>query len=190
MFYPADAQVPSLLSTDEFLFRPLRASDVELDYEAVMTSRETLLLFSGGSWPAEEFTLAENLRDLERHEKEHDQRVAFTYTIMNPGETRCLGCIYLAPFAAMLKRTSGTPEQIATGGDYQAWINFWVRQDRLADNLDQRVLSALLAWLATQWAFQRVVFATRKEHTRQQQLYASAGLHLLFTLPRSVLYTC
>ena len=32
-WYPADAPVPSTLRTEEFLLRPLRASDVELDYD-------------------------------------------------------------------------------------------------------------------------------------------------------------
>lgn len=189
MFYPPLAPVPSLLETDEFRIRPLRSTDVELDYDAVMNSRETLLLASGGDWPAEHFTLEENLRHLEEHEREHNERVAFTYTIMNPAETQCLGCIYLSPFTFMIERADGTPEQIATGGDYQVWVNFWVRQSRLADDLESRVLVTLLDWFATQWSFQRVVFAARKEQLRHQQLYASAGLHLLFTLPRSLLYT-
>jgi hypothetical protein len=188
MFYPPHAQVPSLLETDEFRFRPLRATDVELDYDAVMSSREILLLSSGGEWPVEHFSLEENLRDLEEHEREHKERVAFTYTIMNPAETRCLGCIYLVPFTSMLERAGGAPEQMATGGDYQTWVEFWVRQDRLVDELDRRVLATLLDWFAAQWSFRRVVFAARKAQTRHLQLYTSAGLHLLFDLPRSLLY--
>ena len=47
-FYPDDAPVPTALRSDEFLLRPLRAADVELDYEAVMASQEALLQGSGG----------------------------------------------------------------------------------------------------------------------------------------------
>ena len=47
-FYPDDMPVPTELRTDEFLLRPLRAADVDLDYEAVMATQETLRRGSGG----------------------------------------------------------------------------------------------------------------------------------------------
>jgi len=56
MFYPRDARIPEALRTDEFLVRPLRATDVTLDYDAVISSRAELLLGSGGTWPREGFT--------------------------------------------------------------------------------------------------------------------------------------
>jgi hypothetical protein len=96
MFYPGDARVPEALRSDEFLVRPLRATDVALDYDAVISSRAELLVSSGGTWPREGFTLEENRADLERHEREHGERIAFTYTVMNPSETECLGCVYLS----------------------------------------------------------------------------------------------
>jgi hypothetical protein len=71
MFYPEDARVPEALQTEEFLVRPLRATDVALDYDAVISSRAELLPASGGTWPREGFTLEENLADLQRHEQEH-----------------------------------------------------------------------------------------------------------------------
>ena len=79
MFYPDGAPVPDMLQTDEFLLRPLRATDVHLDYDAVISSRAELLLSSGGTWPKEGFTLEENLDDLERHEQEHHDRVVLAY---------------------------------------------------------------------------------------------------------------
>ena len=56
MFYPGDARIPEVLRTDEFLVRPLRATDVALDYDAVISSRAELLLGSAGTWPREGFT--------------------------------------------------------------------------------------------------------------------------------------
>ena len=53
VFYPSDARVPEALRTGEFLLRPLRATDVTLDYDAVISSRAELLLGSGGTWPRE-----------------------------------------------------------------------------------------------------------------------------------------
>lgn len=189
MFYPLDAKVPESLRTAEFLVRPLRASDVELDYDAVVSSRAELWLRNEGKWPREGFSLEENLADLVMHEREHAERVAFTYTVMHPDESECLGCIYMNPLAPMLTRAGASAEQLAAADDYMAWVTFWVRQSRLADDLDARLLSALLAWFGTDWTLRRVTFAARKEQQRQLALFTSAGLHLLYTLPRSLVYT-
>src|SRR5260370_783447 len=127
MFYPESARVPEFLRTDEFLVRPLRATDVELDYDAVISSRAELWLRSAGKWPREGFTLEENLADLVRHEREHLERTAFTYTVMNPTETECLGCIYINPLEQLLKRFGESAEQPVEIRDYEAWSTFWVR---------------------------------------------------------------
>ena len=41
-FYPANAAVPEATRTDRLWLRPLRATDAERDYEAVMVSKEQL----------------------------------------------------------------------------------------------------------------------------------------------------
>ena len=83
-FYPDDAPVPNVLRGDEFVLRPLRATDVDLDYEAVMASQEALRRGSGGEWPRPDFTLEENLADLQGHEADFHARRGFTYTVMDP----------------------------------------------------------------------------------------------------------
>jgi hypothetical protein len=189
MFYPANTPVPPQLRTEAFVVRPLRSTDVTLDYDAVVSSRAELWLRSENTWPREGFTLEENLADLVSHEQEHLDRVAFTYTVMNPAQTVCLGCIYIDPLASMLQRAGANAEQLASVGDYEAWTTFWVRQSRLADDLDARLLTSLLNWFAREWAFKRVAFAARKEQRRQVELFTKAGMHLLFELPRSLVYT-
>lgn len=185
MFYPDNATVPETLRTEEFLVRPLRATDVELDYDAVIMSRAELLLHSEGRWPREGFTLEENLADLVRHEREHLERVAFTYTVMNPAETECLGCIYIHPLKRLLQRAGISVEQIP---DTSAYVTFWVRQSRLPDNLDRRLLQSLISWFQAEWAFSQVTFFARKAQTRQIQLFEDIGLQLQYTLPKSVVY--
>ena len=96
-FYPDDAPVPTSLCSHQYLLRPLRAAGVDLDYEAVMASQEALRRGSGGQWPSPGFTLEENLADLQGHEADFHARRGFTYTVMDPTETRCLGCVYAYP---------------------------------------------------------------------------------------------
>jgi len=70
-FYPASVPVPQEKRTSRLYLRPLWAADVELDYEAVMSSAEMLRRWSESDWPADDFTLVHNLADLQRHEREH-----------------------------------------------------------------------------------------------------------------------
>jgi len=179
MFYPSDASVPEMLRTDEFLLRPLRASDVALDYDAVISSRAELLLGSGGTWPREGFTIEENLADLQRHEQEHHERIAFTYSVMNPTETECLGCLYIVPLAKLIGPNVASGEYLS---ENTAYLSFWVRQSRLADQLDRRLLQALLPWFQTEWAFLHVLFIAQRIEQRQIQLFEEMGLQFRYGL--------
>jgi hypothetical protein len=179
MFYLEDARVPEALLTEEFLVRPLRATDVALDYDAVISSRAELLLGSGGTWPREGFTLEENLADLQQHEQEHLDRIAFTYTIMNPAETECLGCIYIGPLKRLLGNDGGSGEYLS---DNTAYVSFWVRQRRLAGRLDRRLLQALIPWFQNEWSFSHVLFIAQKIEDRQIRLFEETGLRFLYSL--------
>jgi len=66
LFYPKNAQVPEKLSTQEFYIRPLRTIDVEMDYSAVMSSKEMLRQWSQSDWPSDDFTITDNLIDLQK----------------------------------------------------------------------------------------------------------------------------
>jgi hypothetical protein len=171
--------VPEVLRTDKFLLRPLRATDVKLDYDAVISSRAQLLLSSGGTWPKEGFTLEEDLADLERHEREHRERVAFTYTVLNLAETECLGCLYMNPLERILGHDA---ENGAHLSDSTAYVSFWVRSTRLADHLDRRVLTAVIPWFLNEWAFSHVLFFAQKCEERQIRRFEEMGLRLLYSL--------
>jgi len=167
-FYPAGAVVPDEHRTPLLLLRPLRAADVELDYDAVMSSAEQLRLWSQTDWPADDFTLAQNLDDLERHEREHLERKAFTFTVLDPAGTRCLGCVYISPVK---------PEaaSLCEGVAYAGAIGFWIRTSELACDLDRHLLATLREWIETEWAFERIVFTIGSKDSRQARLLEESG---------------
>ena len=177
-FYPETAPVPERKATDRLLLRPLRVTDAEMDYEAVISSAAMLRRWSQSDWPADDFTLAENRRDLERHEREHRERTAFTFTVLDPRATKCLGCIYIMPLR---------PEEAALspGANHGARVGFWVRASEHSNELERHLLGTLREWLRTEWAFDAVVFTVYQQETRQAALLAEAGLEmrLKFTLP-------
>lgn len=180
-FYPDDAPIPTELRTDAFLLRPLRASDAALDYAAVMASRDLLHLRSGGSWPRDGFTLDENRADLEEHERDFRERAGFTYTVMNPDESECLGCVYVYPLARILAR-AGSPHAEGINPD-AAEASFWVRPACIARDLDWRLLAALLPWLRRDFAFSTLYFRCFAAEARHAAIFADAGLRLAHAIP-------
>lgn len=175
--------IPDGLTTPEFVLRPLVAADVELDYAAVMESRVELRPWEQTGWPADDFTLADDLVDVESLEQRHLERRSFTYTVTTPGGTECLGCVYVMPPDAR----SFTSAEISPVGDrrwtdYRAAIYFWVRTSRLSSGLDARLFDALRDWFARGWPLAPHLFVTNEQCPRQVELIESAGLLRRFVI--------
>jgi RimJ/RimL family protein N-acetyltransferase len=180
-FYPADAPVPAARVTPNFRLEPLNSSHVELDFDALMSSRPRLNLWSGDLWPRDDFTLAENLADLEGHDSEQRAREAFTYTVLDPSGQQCLGCVYINPLGEFLDQlgvpAADRPELV----DDDALVTCWARASAVPAGLETRLVAALLDWLAREWAFQRVTFATTERFVEQQRAFEAAGLHKVWS---------
>ena len=175
--------IPERLETEQFLLRRLSETDVELDYAAVMESREILRQWEQSTWPADDFTLADNLKDLQRHEREHLNREAFTFTVMNRDETECLGCVYIYPRTVRwLARAEATPVTSAKWADYEAVVTFWVRQSRLAEGLDSQLLDVLRRWFDQEWDFDGYLFLTSERFKQQVAMFESTTLQQQFEL--------
>lgn len=177
--HPPEAPVPVEVRTDRLWVRPLRATDVELDYDAVMASAAQLRRWSQSDWPADGFTLAENLQDLVRHEREHGEGSAYTFTVMAPDGARCLGCVYVQPPDPGLAT-------LLAGAAHAATVGFWVRTSEIANDLDRHLLATLLDWFVRGWSFDRVLWPVAHPGARQAALLADAGLtdRGAFTLQR------
>jgi hypothetical protein len=176
--YLAHMPVPATMRTDRLFLRPLHTTDVELDYDAVMASAEQLRLWSDSGWPADDFTLADNLEDLQMHQDEHERGEAYTYTVLAPDGTRCLGCLYLTSLAPQMM-------PIAAGAAAGVAVRFWVRTAEIDRDLDRHLLNALRQWLAAEWAYDFVAYPINPLNTRQAALLQEAGLALRLAYLRS-----
>lgn len=182
-FNTDDRLAPTEQRTDEFLLRPIRVSDAELDYEAVMESREFLRKWEQSTWPEDDFTVEANREDMIKLERRHSAGESFTYTVMNPTESQCLGCVYILPTGTkMLSKAKISSIDDAQWSDYEAAVYFWIRKSRLADGLDRRLLDAIGPWLAPRWSIERLLFVTNEQFKQQVAMIGSAGLHLTFQL--------
>ncbi|MCX6092509.1 MAG: GNAT family protein [Candidatus Bipolaricaulota bacterium] len=170
--FPSSGSAPHEVRTERLVLRPLRASDAERDYDAVMSSAPELRRCRGSEWPADDFTLDENRADLVRHEREHERGEAFTYTVLAPDETRCLGCVYIVPVWPEAAPLCGAAACAAC-------VGFWVRASELANDLERHLLTALREWLKAEWPFDCVLFTNYAADTRQATLFAETGLSRL-----------
>ena len=123
--------------------RPIRADDVDLDYPAVMGSRERLWETYGDAWgwPPATMTREQDREDLARHEREIASHESFNYALFDEGETALLGCVYVDP-----------PEGGGSGAD----VSWWVVDDLVGTEVERALGELVPAWLRERWPFEGV----------------------------------
>ena len=175
--------VPTGLTTPEFVLRPITADDAENDFAAVMETRESLRLWEQSTWPEDEFTVEGNRKDLVDMEERHLAHRAYSYTVLDPGDSQCLGCVYIFPTSAtFLTRAAVTAVGTESWDHVEAVVYFWVRLSRMATGMDERLLAELRAWVRSGWGLARVVFVVSEEFGQQLALFERTDLVQQFVL--------
>jgi hypothetical protein len=149
LFVPADFTVPDGLTTGEFRLEPLGPQHNTADYAAWTASTGHIRAtpgFAGASWP-HQMSLAENLRDLERHAQDFIARRGFTYTVLSTATGDVIGCVYIYPPPGENQGRRG------------AVVRSWVRADQAA--LDPVLCHAVREWLERDWPFDSIEYAPR-----------------------------
>ena len=147
-FVPSDFTIPTPPSGDGWCMRPLHPDDVEIDYAAVMSSRERLrqVFAADDTWPRDNMTLEEDRNDLVAHYAEFEQRESFAWMVTDSTGQQCLGCVYLYP---------------ASVQGYDVEVYLWVTDAALATGLDQELDESIKTWLAEDWSFTRPAWPGR-----------------------------
>jgi hypothetical protein len=133
------------LSTGHHL-RPIRADDVDIDYPAVMGSRERLWARYGEAWgwPPATMTHEQDREDLAHHEVEIAAGETFNYAVLDEGETALFGCVYIDPPGA-----DAPP-------DADAVASWWVVDGEVGGPLEAALAAFVPEWLASTWGFTSV----------------------------------
>jgi RimJ/RimL family protein N-acetyltransferase len=118
--------------------RPIRPSDIDLDYRAVMGSQARLWEIFGPAWawPPPTMTREQDLADLVRHAEEMTALESFNYAIFDPDEAALLGCIYIDP-----------PEKSGADAD----ISWWVVDAEVGGALEVALRADVPRWIAAAW---------------------------------------
>jgi hypothetical protein len=145
-FVPPGFVVPLALATEQFRLEPLGPQHNEPDYEAWSSSVEHIHRTPGwetNTWP-DDRSLEDNLRDLQRHANDFENRTGFTYTVLDPATRDVIGCVYIYP---------DKDEQ------HDARVLSWVRATHA--ELDVPLWRSVTTWLESDWPFKRVAYAER-----------------------------
>jgi len=153
---------PNEHDTERVHLEPLHPQHTELDFAALMSSREHLReTLHWGEWPREDFTTEGNREDLERHWMEFENREAYAYTVLTPDRSRCIGCIYLGPVESKPRAAS---------------LAYWVVADELTNDLDRHLLDTVLGWTESDWPFDEVILPTHTDNARGMMIAKERGL--------------
>ena len=126
--------------------RPIRETDVDIDYPAVMGSRERLWEKYGETWgwPPATMSYEADKEDLARHEAEIAARETFNYAVLDEHESELLGCVYVDP-----------PDEHAPRGS-DAVVSWWVVDHAVGTELERELDAFVPRWLADTWGFRSV----------------------------------
>ncbi|MGD9702660.1 MAG: hypothetical protein AB7Q42_21880 [Acidimicrobiia bacterium] len=137
---------------------PLTEALVEADFAAVMASQEYLRRWSDSSWPTDDFALADNADDLRDHRIEHEERVAFTFSVLarDAHDVRVAGCIYIRSVIDAFATRDVRMTALAGVAPGAAIVRGWIRTDESTGLLDELV-GATVSWLGgDEWSFSEV----------------------------------
>lgn len=179
-------EAPAGFVGNGFLVRPLLPSDNELDYAAVMASREFLYHWEQEPpYPAEDFSLADNLADLEQMRSEHVAGTRYVYTVMASDETEVLGCTYFFPNDDRMWRTAEVTAGDASGfASVDLVVAFWARVDTWAGGFERTLLDGVWDWVRNGWSAETPVVMTNVALEHQVATIEAAGLTRRFSYDR------
>lgn len=145
--------VPEEYIQPEFILKKLCYDDAKLDYDAVMSSIDIIHKTRGGTWPTHDLTYEDDLIDLGWHQREFENRTSFTYTLLNPDRTKCLGCVYIYP-------TDIGKFQAPEGAD--VILSMWVTQEEYDNGLYPKLFKAVKNWIEKVWSFRNPYYSNKE----------------------------
>ena len=145
-FVPSGFVAPLALATEQFRLEPLGPQHNEPDYDAWSSSLEHIRQTPGwekSNWP-DDRDLRANLRDLQRHADDFENRTGFTYSVLDSATGDVIGCVYIYPDQS---------------GEHEAKVLSWVRASRV--ELDEPLWRTVSDWLEADWPFESIAYAER-----------------------------
>lgn len=147
LFVPENFKAPFQVDANQFVLRKLTVDEVEKDYEAVMSSKESLrqIFSENDDWPSDTMTIKDNYNDLLEHQNEFDNNKGFAYTVVKPDDSKCIGCLYIYPFSL---------------GVYDSQIYYWLI-DEVNEELGESFRAFIDQWIPETFKLNKNAFPGR-----------------------------
>jgi RimJ/RimL family protein N-acetyltransferase len=171
-----DALVPRGLQHPRFVAVPLTADVAALDYAAYTASPDVIRAHSDGRWPVEDFTLADDLDQVEQHWRDHQAHRAFAFTFLTPPRDEGLGCLYLNPLRDFLGRFGASSQLLGSLPAASAMVTFWLRQDQRDTGLAEDVVRSVDGWLRRDWPLDMYLFRVLRDERSSCAALEAHGL--------------
>jgi len=128
-FFPDNKEVPKELIFDNIKIRQLRSIPKE-----------------------------ENLEQISKHERDHNSKIEFAFTILDKNETVCFGCLFVKPISPFLKFAFFNERlcnDLALKED-DPGINFWITQSGWKQF--GIILEKLIEWFKNDWSHENLFY--------------------------------
>ena len=147
-FIPDNFEPPTLVTTEDFIVKPLGPELVDIDYEAYMSSIEHLqtTFTRSTSWPHKDLDMNDAMLDMQAEERRFKQRESFAYAVLTPDGEMELGCIYVYP-----SKKEG----------FDAVIRLWVTQGQYDRGFDATLYTWTQGWVKEAWPFSSAAYPGR-----------------------------
>jgi hypothetical protein len=153
-FIPDSFVPPRDDETPHLSLQVLSEDNAVQDYECVMACADDIRGVFGpdNGWPAKDMTLADNLSDLKRHEREFFAREAFAYSIFERSTARrYVGCVYIKPIKS---RVANDRRKALFNAQACCWFSPVVTDREFA----KLAADEIVQWVKTSWPFTKVAF--------------------------------
>ena len=88
----------------------------------------------------------------------HEQQKEFTFSVMNPDETKCLGCIY---FKGLNNEIIDELKAKNLLQDYITVVYFWLRPDLTNKSFADNFFKDIIDWVNSELNFSQVYYFIR-----------------------------
>jgi len=173
-FFPKNKEVPSELLLEGIKVRQLKRTDNELDYRAVLES----------GFRPEGFPKEENLRQIARHEQDHNKKREFAFTILDKDETVCYGCLFIKPIVPFLKFAFFN-DRIFEDLNIKTTspgFSFWITPKAWKMGLYPKLLHKLGDWFKNEWPFEEWFFLGLRPTADELSEISKLNLKQIFLL--------
>jgi hypothetical protein len=174
-FIPDSFQPPRSYVSSRLTLEVLSPVHAIRDYECVTKSRRAIREVFGHQegWLSDNWTYAENLADLERHEREFDERQSFAYAIFEHvgggvEHRSYAGCLYIKPIRPR-------SEHDWRNTLFEAEAFYWFSVSTSGKQFDKLAADEMMQWISSSWPFASVAFPGRTIGWAEWNAFATVG---------------